>query len=186
MANQPAPPPPIQADTVDALLETVRGLLSYEDARSSDLTDRATALIGFIGIMLSVAGAFSVSGSFNAALNPVRHSALGIVAIILLIAAFTALIIATVLLVLGVLDRSPAQRFSAAEVRAFPTNIRIRSEKVAIQGRTLNGLTESLLGERARNEEKSKAIKSAYRFTLGGMLAIALEIAILVIEARIH
>jgi hypothetical protein len=50
------PPSELQDDTVDALVDTVRELLTSEDGRTQSLLGRGSGLAGFAGLIVSLSG----------------------------------------------------------------------------------------------------------------------------------
>jgi hypothetical protein len=48
--------PSIQPDTVEALVQNVRGLMTDEEQRASSLMSRGSGLAGFAGVILALAG----------------------------------------------------------------------------------------------------------------------------------
>ena len=71
----PAQPPAsdvpdwIRADTVEALVTTVRSLLRDEDAREQSVTGRTVGLSGFSGLIVSVVGPLSAAFSSSSHLR---------------------------------------------------------------------------------------------------------------------
>jgi hypothetical protein len=88
--------PSIQPDTVEALVQNVRGLMTDEEQRASSLVSRGSGLAGFAGVILALAGAAATSVNGY-------HGTLGIVLTGLSAAALVSLAMAVVAVVVGLL-----------------------------------------------------------------------------------
>lgn len=86
----------IQPETVEALVQNVRGLISDEGQRASSLMSRGSGLAGFAGIILALAG---VAARSTHQLGGV----LGAIVLGLSAAAFVILALAVVIVVVGLL-----------------------------------------------------------------------------------
>lgn len=166
----------IRADTVDALLDAVRGMLSAEDSRANSLTSRGTSVAGFVGILVSVATAFarSLASDTAAFSNSAQHWALW-----LLIGGLVLLSLSGLLVVLGVVLPSPGWGIATEEVQRYAQPEFVFQEVVLVKGRVLRGLIETLASERARNGRKATALKWSLILLVAGVLSLAGEAAII-------
>jgi hypothetical protein len=169
--NEPNQPSVLDAgveETVDALLETVRGLLQEENNRDQSFNARALGLAGFAGIIVSLS-------------TTVGHDALKVtwsgpwqaVAVILFAAALLALVGTVVMAVSGVLRPRLTTSLSVDEVKKYPLPQYVFAHKVMNQGKTLHGLVEALAVERGRAVSKAAALKWGYRLLILGLSCIA-------------
>lgn len=188
---QPPPPPPsvdvrIQADTVDALVESVRALLRDEDAREQSFTARGVGLSGFAGLIISLAGAVSaalvgpVTGSHA---SPPLAAPWKWIVVGLIIGSLLLLLATVAVVVLGVLLPREFASFSMAEVERYPRPEFVHQPRVMVQGRTLRGLVTALASERKKNARKAYRLRRAYQLLLEGLAGVTVLAIILGLHA---
>ena len=160
----------LQADTVDALVETTWGLIEDEIGVGQALETRASALAGFAGVILTLAGAVgSVEGASR---QP--HGAK--IVIVISFGLGLALLVATILVsVLLVLRPRPVEKLAMQEVARYPTHEFVYRDKVEIQGRTLRGLVTSLASLRDASDVMGRRLRWAYLVFAAGLICIAVE-----------
>jgi hypothetical protein len=171
--------PAIQPETVEALVQNVRGLITDEEQRASSLMSRGSGLAGFAGIILALAGvgARSTHG-LGGLLRPIVVS--------LSAAAFVSLALAVVIVVLGLLVPRRGASVSMDEIRQYPTNAMASEDRVIVQGAFLRGLVRALEDERRRNHQRSVALRIGYAFLCVGLAIVTAVGVTLTISGRIY
>lgn len=164
-----APPTDIKADTVEALVDTVRALLRDEDAREQSVTGRAVGLSGFSGLVLSLAGPVSASAvKLDTLPGQWKGAALGLLTVSL------AALLATVLTaIFGVLRPREFATIAMSEVERYPLPEYIGQSRVMVQGTTLRGLVDALATERDKNSRKANALGRAYQLLALGLAGVS-------------
>lgn len=166
----------INRETVQVLRSGVRDLLTFEDARASSLTGRASGLAGFVGLALPLAGVLARSLPTH---GWQRDLAIGFA-----VPGFATLLAAIAIVVLGVLIPSPGITIELAEVERYPTYEFIRQDPLMVEGRFLRGDVETLAVERRRNDRKGFALRYAY-ISLTVALAFVMAEGILLVASRV-
>jgi hypothetical protein len=162
-------PATIQADTVEALVDTVRSLLRDEDAREQSITGRAVGLSGFSGLILSLAGPVSASS--------VRTETLAVswryAVTTLLVASLAALLVTILTAIFGVLRPREFATIAMSEVARYPLPEYVERPRVMVQGTTLRGLVDALATERHKNSRKANALGLAYLSLAAGLTGVS-------------
>jgi hypothetical protein len=165
-------------ETVDALLEAVRGFLQDEDGREQSFNTRAGGLAGFVGIIVTLATA---AGRIALDRDPsCVATVLGAVAFAV---AMGALIVSLVMAVTKVLIPQEGAAIAMKTIENYPTWMYVSQEKVMVQGELLQGLISALVKDRQRNSSKAEWLRRAYTALLVGIAALAAFGAILAIDA---
>lgn len=172
----------IDEETVAELRDAVRDLLRDEDAHSQTLTGRATALAGFVGVILSIAAAAGPVGDAGGTGVDRRVALAADVAVAL---ALLVLVGAVLVVVARVLLPSQGVRIATAEIDRYPTFAFVSQPRVMIQGRLLRLYVEALARERDRNEEKARWLRVAYIATALGVGLVAAAAAAVTIDRHI-
>ena len=121
-----ASPPPVNPDTVEALLETTRHLLKTADDQGTSLHARGSTLVGFGGLIISVVALLHRE---QTSFDPWAWSSLPVgLALVLLLAAIVTVIIVVLLqaprvhkwfrAIGGKLRKQPADSKTEVEVAA--------------------------------------------------------------------
>lgn len=157
--------PAIQPETVEALVQNVRGLITDEEQHASSLMSRGSGLAGFAGIILALAGvaARSTSG---------LGSPFGAIVVGLSAGAFVSLALAVIVVVVGLLVPRGRLVFSATEIRRYPTNDVMSKDRVSVQSLFLRALVRSLELERKRNQRGSAALRLGYALLCFGLALV--------------
>jgi hypothetical protein len=92
------PPRELQDDTVDALVDTVRELLTSEDGRTQSLLGRGSGLAGFAGLIVSLSGLIAREVVARDQVACYAYTAAGF-----LLAAIALLVATVLVVVLGIL-----------------------------------------------------------------------------------
>lgn len=164
-----APPPGIHADTVEALVDTVRALLRDEDAREQSVTGRAVGLSGFAGLVLSLAGPVTASAvKLQTLPGQWKDAVLGLIAF-----SLAALLATVVSAIFGVLRPREFATIAMSEVHRYPLPEYIEQPRVMVQGTTLRGLVDALATERSKNSRKARALGLSYVFLASGLAGVS-------------
>jgi hypothetical protein len=160
--------PPVQPDTVDAMLETLKYLLGDEKQREQGMQARGATLFGLVGILIAAA---------TALVKPTTHAlpagAPRAVAAALL-AAFALLLLASISLLFSIVLRPGRQvTLGAAWVQDLEKHESVAKAKVMIQGETLRGLIAMLGTDRLRNDLHAKRLWLAHLLLLLGLFDLA-------------
>lgn len=172
--SNPLPPassgsPAIEADTVEALVDTVRALLRDEDAREQSVTGRAVGLSGFSGLVLSLAGLVSAASSTSATLCRPWKGTFAALLVISLVALLGTVFTA----IFGVLRPKEFATIAMSEVERYPLLEYVTRPRVMVQGTTLRGLIDALVTERHKNSAKADALERAYLFLVVGLVGVS-------------
>jgi hypothetical protein len=170
----------VRADTVDALLETVRDFLKAEDSRTQSLVGRGSGLAGFSGLVVSLSGLIARDLIGTSSETWVRY-----VASAFLGAALVLLVATIVVVVLGILWPRSYDTIAMEEIERYPYPEFVCEEKVMIQGRTMRGLVTALASERKRNARKARWLKWAYGLLMVGLISVSAAVGTLVVEALV-
>jgi hypothetical protein len=155
----------IQPETVEALVQNVRGLITDEEQHASSLISRGSGLAGFVGIILALAG---VAARSTNGLGGV----LGRIVVGLSAAAFVSLALAVVVVVVGLLVPRSGRVVSAAEISLYRTTDLMAEDRVSVQAVFLRGLVRSLEDDRRRNQRGSAALRVAYALVCLGLVFV--------------
>jgi hypothetical protein len=167
----------IQADTVDALMETVRDFLHAEDSRGQSLIGRGSGLAGFAGLIVSLSGLIA-RDLFDRSSSGTASSVAGVV----LVVALIALVGTIAVVVFGLLWPRSYDTIAMEEIERYPLQEFVFERRAMVQGRTMRGLIEALASERSRNAAKAKALKLAYLLLGAGLALVALSASILILS----
>jgi hypothetical protein len=163
--------PQIIEATVMELLSTVRGLLKDEGDREASLNTRASALTGFVGLILSLAAAAGAGIGKDAGAG--LHHGVRVLNGVLVAGALVALAAAVVCVVAKVLLPKRSVVIATSEAARFPNWEFISEDQVMIQGRLMRGFLESLELDRERNALKAKWLSRSYILVCTGLLLVA-------------
>ena len=158
----------IQPETVEALVQNVRGLITDEEQRASSLMSRGSGLAGFAGIILALAGVAARStNELGGVLAPL---VVGLAS-----AAFVSLALAVVIVVVGLLVPRGRLVVSAAELRLYGTDDVLSSDRVIVQRVFLRGLMRSLQAERRSNKRGAAALRLGYALVCLGLVFVTAD-----------
>lgn len=161
--------------TVEVLLDAVRRMLDEEDRRGESLNLRASAVAGFLAIMIGFAGTIVATASRSG--GEFHAVAAGLAG-----AAMVALVTAIGLLGWGVLLPGSAKAISIHDVEAFPTRRWINEETVMVRGYLLRGAIGVLKRDRERNNWKARWLRYGYLGMGAGLLLVSAAGLVLAIE----
>jgi hypothetical protein len=153
----PASPSELREDTVEALLENVKGFLAAEDARAQSFISRGSGLAAFAGLIVSLSallGRELIVGGIGGRLEVVAVAMYGL--------ALGALVATVGAVVFGVLWPRAYDTIAMDEIERYPLPEFVYERRVMVQGRTLRGLVVALASERRRNSKKATWLKFAY------------------------
>ena len=158
------PSPAIQPETVEALVQNVRGLITDEEQRASSLMSRGSGLAGFAGVILALAGVGARSTHGLGGL--LRTIVVGLAS-----AAFVSLALAVVIVVVGLLVPRGRLVVSAAEFTLYADDV-LSSDRVVVQRVFLRGLMRSLQDERRSNKRGAAALRVSYALVCLGLVLV--------------
>jgi MFS family permease len=165
-------PAGIVDETVAELLSAVRDLVKEENDRANSLNGRASALTGFVGVILSIAaaGGAAVGGSATKTLD--HWASLVVGALVFL--ALLLLVAAVVAVVWKVLLPTPGFTIKTAEVKGWPAPPFIGESLVMTQGYLLRGYVKTLERDRKRHASKATWLGRSYKLVCAGIIVVAL------------
>jgi hypothetical protein len=162
----------IVPETVVALRDAARALLKDEDERANSLNSSGSALVGFVGVILSVAAAAGLAAGRSSSAE--LQGWVKVVVALLMVGALAALVTAVFVVVLGVLRPTPGYALSTDDTDKFKTaEFYTRKPEITL-GYLMRAYVESLKTERRRNATKAKWLKRSYYFLCGGLAAVSL------------
>lgn len=171
--------PSIQPDTVEALVQNVRGLMTDEEQRASSLMSRGSGLAGFAGVILALAGAAATSVNGY-------HGTLGIVLTGLSAAALVSLALAVVAVVVGLLLPPVGVWVGTGELAKYTTRRVASQNRVVVQATFLGDLVDSLEHERRQNRRGAAALRLGYAFLCVGLALVTVVAVSLTISGGAH
>jgi hypothetical protein len=162
----------INADTVEALLETVRGLAATEEERGRSLNSQAGALLGFNGVIMALLGAqAAVVGHGLGGLGTPLAGGL-----VLLAVAATA---RSASACMQVLRPRELWHIDMRYIQQFPTLL-VKETRAAAQKSIMTALINQMIDESETNAEKRGQLRSAFRWLLTALALLVCEGVILV------
>jgi hypothetical protein len=171
--------PQVEPETVEILLDATRRMLDNEGQRGQGLEGRGTAIAGFLGITIALAG--SVEASTRGSRGGYHAAASALVG-----AALIALLVAVGLIGWGVLLPTPTQAVAMEEIERFPTLRFVARDPVMTQGYLLRGAIGVLRRERRRNNHKARWLRYGYLGMGVGLLLVTSAGLVLTIQAIAH
>lgn len=166
--------------TVAELRDAVRGLLKDEDERANSLNTRASALTGFVGVILSVAAAAGVaigtgsgpqlSGWGKATVGPLMGIAL------------ISLVAAVVLAVAKVLFPREGISIATEDTDRYILPEFTGLKPGMVSGYLADAYAQALKIERVKNKTKATWLGRAYLMVCAGLVAVALAGALATLD----
>jgi hypothetical protein len=152
--------------------------LSAEDKRTESLNSRATSLIGFSGVGITLTASL-LTGKVSELAGDTRTTA-----VICVFAAYAGLLAAIIVLLGAVLFPRTGPVIAIWEIREWPTFEFVASPKVFVEGRIMVGLINALAVERARNKRKGAWLRGCYACVIAAVVAIGILGGIILWHAR--
>lgn len=158
--------------TVEELLSAVRGLLEDESDRATSLNSRASALTGFIGVILSIAVATGVAlgRDSGAALHHWVRVTIGI----LIVLALALLLGAVIAVVAKVLIPTEGFTIARSEVTRYPNWEFVSRDHVMIQGHLMKAYVKALERDRERHASKAMWLGRGYKLVCAALILLTL------------
>lgn len=157
--------------TLAELRDTMRDLLKEEDERGNSLNIRASALTGFVGVILSVAAAAGLTGGVGD--QPGRDWVKALV-VMLMTAALTSLIFAVGAAVFFVLRPQRGVTVGLNDTAKFNETDFTSLEPPSIHRYLIDAYGQALTVARNRNDKKASWLTASYAALLVGVAAVAL------------
>jgi hypothetical protein len=161
---------PATLETVDALVDTVRGLLEEENTRDQSFNTRGiglVALVAVIGALSITLGRDGLQANWGSPWPEVAAGLFGL--------ALVALVGSALVVVGWVLSPRESSTIAISEVKLYELPEYVFERKVMNQGKTLRGLIEALTIERDRVSRKAKHLHRGYWLLIVGFAAIAVQ-----------
>jgi len=160
--------------TVEALLDEAKFHAAFEESRLNAVQQRASWLLAFDGILIGLAASQShallaEARSLGSVGRPLAAISLGIAVILVLISS---------ILALTVIFRAKSWVWSRDEIKNMPSHQSVRSEKAAVQGAFLRGLTNRILTESKAYGYLSRRLNVAFAVLAVGLTSAVISIGV--------
>jgi hypothetical protein len=173
--------PEVNPETVQSLRDAARKLLDDETARAASLNSRATALTGFVGVILSLGAAVGVgvgSSTVPATLSDWARIVIAVLAAL----ALVALVLSVALVVVKVLRPLPGLTFATAEVDGWIKPAFTDLPTVQVNGYLTDGYAQAIHADRLRNNSKALWLNRGYVIVAMSLALIAAAGALATID----
>jgi hypothetical protein len=161
----------IVPEALPVLRDAIRDALDQEDERGESFNARASALIGFVGVILSVAAAASLAGGVTN--DPQRDWVKALVAV-LLIGGGATLLFSVGAAVFKILRPLPGKRISTRDTDAFNEAKFTHLQPGSVDRYLIDAYGKALTAERVRNDGKAAWLIYSYVALLVGVGLVAL------------
>jgi hypothetical protein len=168
----------INPATVASYLENARELARDEQARGQSLKTRASWLLGFLGLVLTlvltVIGGLATGDDLGPCLTPVA-AAIGVIAV--------AVLLDSARWALKALSIAQIWHVGIAETDRYPSEEFVSKETVIAEGEMLQGWVRQFREERAANDIKATQLETAFARLAVSFLVLAALIATVSLHA---
>jgi hypothetical protein len=158
--------------TVEALLGTTWRLVDAERARRDAIERKATALVSFASLVLSL------TATLGARFLEIDE----VWAVVVYLSSLCALALAVAIAIFVLLPRE-RMMLGMAYVHRFPTRSEVAKAPVTVQGETMRGLVETLGADRSMNQRSARWVFRAFVLLFLGLLLVSVEAAVVAVRS---